>query len=253
MQRDERGEPVDTVRAIGDGTVVYTNSVPRWSNYGNYVVVEHRWDGSPYYSLYAHLGSISARAGQRITSGAAIGVMGYTGEGLTQERAHLHLELNLMLSRQFVAWYDTFLKTDPNRHGIYNGINLVGIDIARLYLALRKQPSLTVPEFLASEETFYRVKIPASKRFDLLKLYPWMAGGPADVKARSWEVSFNRAGVPLKIVAASDAVQEPTLSYVKKRDVDYSLLTREQIGGSGDNAFLTETGKRLMRLLIWPD
>jgi murein DD-endopeptidase MepM/ murein hydrolase activator NlpD len=253
MERDGRGDPVDPVRAIADGIVVYTNRVPSWSNYGNYVVVEHRWGGSPYYSLYGHLASISARSGQRITRGDRLGLMGYTGEGLTQERAHLHLELNLMLSRQFAGWYNACFKSDPNRHGIYNGINLAGIDIARLYLELRKQPSLTIPQFLGSEETFYRVKLPASKHFDLLKFYPWLAGSSADVKAPSWEVSFNRAGVPLKLVAASERLQEPALSYVKKRPGNYSPLTREQIGGSGDNAFLTETGKGLMRLLIWPD
>lgn len=133
--RDARGEPLDEVRAIAAGTVVYTNAVPAFSNYGNYVVVEHRWGGSPYYSLYGHLGSISARTGQSIARGDVIGVMGYTGEGLNQERAHLHLELNLMLSDQYEKWHQTFFPTDPNHHGIYNGINLMGIDIARLYSA----------------------------------------------------------------------------------------------------------------------
>src|SRR5437773_10030782 len=44
LQRDEQGEPLDPVRAIASGTVVHANLVPRFSNYGKYVVVEHRWD-----------------------------------------------------------------------------------------------------------------------------------------------------------------------------------------------------------------
>src|SRR5438093_8112534 len=52
LQRDEQGEPLDQVRAIAAGLVVHTNLVPGYSNYGKDVVVEHRWDGSNYYSRY---------------------------------------------------------------------------------------------------------------------------------------------------------------------------------------------------------
>src|SRR6184192_2586169 len=199
LRRDARGEPLDEVRAIADGKVVHTNLVPGYSNYGKYIVIEHRWDGSNYFSLYGHLNSITVQPGESVQRGQRIGVMGYTGVGLNQARAHLHLELDLMFSRQFEAWHDTFFKNDPNHNGRYNGINLTGLDIARLYLALRKQPSLTIPEFLAQEETFYRVMIPASKHFDLIKFYPWLLAEKTGGAPVSWEVSFNRAGVPLKI------------------------------------------------------
>src|SRR2546425_8743468 len=148
LQRDSRGDPLDEVRPIADGKVVHVNAVPGYSNYGKYVVIEHRWDGSNYYSLYGHLSSISVQPGNTVTRGQRIAVMGYTGTGLNQERAHLHLELDLMLSRQFEAWYDASFKNDPNHNGIYNGMNLAGLDVARLYLALRKNPALTIPEFL---------------------------------------------------------------------------------------------------------
>src|SRR3954470_19061192 len=247
LQRDARGEPIDVVRAIAAGVVVHANPVAGWSNYGRYVVVEHRFDGCKYYSLYGHLSTIAARPGQRVQARDQLGVMGHTGEGLNQQRAHVHLELNLMLSRQFEAWHDASFKNDPNRHGLYNGLNLVGIDIARLYLALQKRPGLTIPEFLAEEETLYRVLLPASNNFDLAKFYPWMlrdkpAGDPA-----SWEVSFNRAGVPLKIQAGEKAVSEPELSYLKPSGADGSVLTMERISGRGTNAHLTEKGKQFMR------
>src|SRR2546423_1237754 len=122
----------------------------------------------------------------------------YHGEGLNQARAHVHLELNLMLSRQFEAWHDASFKNDPNHHGLYNGLNLVGIDIARLFLALQKRPALTIPEFLAEEETVYRVLLPASRNFDLPKFYPWMLRDKEAGDQASSEVSINRAGGPLK-------------------------------------------------------
>ena len=179
-----------------------------------------------------------------MTRGEVIGIMGYTGEGLNQERAHVHLELNLMLSREFDGWHRTFYPADPNHHGLYNGINLIGLDIAKLYLALQKRPSLTIPQFLAQEEVFYRVRIPLSKHFELAKRYPWMIASPPHAEQQSWELSFNRAGVPLKISPSLTAVTAPQLAYVKKRSIDYSYLTRGQLGGHGDSATLSESGTR---------
>ncbi|MEY2565129.1 MAG: murein DD-endopeptidase [Verrucomicrobiota bacterium] len=253
LQRDASGEPTDPVRAIAAGTVVHTNLVPGYSNYGKYVVVEHRWGGCNYYSLYGHLSSITVHTGQRVQQRDQLGVMGHTGEGLNQARAHVHLELNLMLSRQFEAWHEFYSKNDPNRQGLYNGINLMGLDIARVYLELRKRPSLTIPDFLAEEETFYRVLVPASKHFDLARLYPWMVAGKPEGQPASWEVSFNRAGVPVKIAPNAKPVGGPELSYLRKGGIDANYLTRGQISGRGEGARLTEKGKQFMRLLIYPD
>ena len=253
LQRDTSGEPLDVVRAIAPGLVVHASQVAGYSNYGRYIVVEHRFDGCKYYSLYGHLSSITVRPGQHVQERDQLGVMGHTGEGLNQARAHVHLELNLMLSRQFESWHDTMFKNDPNHHGLYNGLNLVGIDIARLYLALQKQPALTLPEFLAEEETLYRVLLPPSKHFDLLKFYPWMLRQKPEGEPASWEVSFNRAGVPLKIQPNAKAVSEPELSYMKPSSVDGGTLTMDRISGRGANAHLTEKGRQFMRLLVFPD
>jgi len=253
LRRDARGEPLDEVHAVADGKVVHANPVPGYSNYGKYIVIEHRWDGSGYYSLYGHLRSIAVHPGDTVKRGQPIAVMGYTGAGLNQERAHLHLELNLMLSHRFDAWYDAFFKNDPNHNGIYNGMNLAGLDIARFYLALRKNPSLTIPEFLSTEETFYKVTLPKSQYFELPKLYPWMLAAATRNDKSSWEISFARSGLPLKIEPNDKHVTQPELSYVKKSSIDYSHLTRDVISGSGANAHFTDYGRQLMRLLIYPD
>ncbi|HEY4758745.1 MAG TPA: M23 family metallopeptidase, partial [Chthoniobacterales bacterium] len=158
LQRDARGEPLDNVRAIADGKVVHNNQVPGYSNYGRYVVIEHDWNGSPYYSLYGHLSEIAVNVGQRVNRGERIARMGYTGEGLNQARAHVHLELNLMFNRNFESWHDRNFH-DPNHNGIYNGLNLAGLDIARFFLEHEKRPDLSVPQFLAEEETFYKVTV----------------------------------------------------------------------------------------------
>jgi hypothetical protein len=242
------------------GGVIYTRfhegidirSVHRDSNYGKYIVIEHRWGGSSYYSLYAHLSSLAVQPGETVKRGQPIAVMGYTGTGINRERAHLHLELCLMFSRQFEGWYDTFFRNDANRHGRYNGMNLAGIDVARLYLSLRKNPALTIPEFLASEETFYKITLPKAQHFDLPTLYPWMlAAGKRS--GSSWELSFGSSGVPLRIEPTNKPVAQPEVNHVKNSSAECSYLTRDIVSGRGANAHLTNYGGQLMRLLIWPN
>ena len=72
LQRDAQGEPLDQVRAIAAGKVVHTSLVPGYSNYGKYVVIEHQWKGSSYYSLYGHLSEIAVRPDNSIERGQAI-------------------------------------------------------------------------------------------------------------------------------------------------------------------------------------
>lgn len=252
LNRDAAGEPIDAVRAIGDGKVVHVNPVPGYSNYGKYIVIEHRWGGSNYYSLYGHLSSIAVQPGETVKRGQQIAVMGHTGVGLDRERAHLHLELDLMFSRQFETWYNTFFRSDPNHNGIYNGMNLAGLDVARLYLAFHKNPALTIPEFLSNEETFYKVTVPNARHFDLPKLYPWMVM-QGKRSSRAWEISFARSGVPLRIEPSDKRVTQPELSFVKKSPIDSSYLTRDIVSGREANAHLTSYGSQLMRLLIYPN
>lgn len=253
MYRDENGEPRDEVRAIANGKVVYTSFVASYSNYGKYIVIEHVWDGSPYYSLYGHLSKIDVHIGDSVQRGQHIAVMGYTGAGINRERAHVHLELNLMLNHKFDGWYSATHSNDPNHHGIYNGINLAGLDIAKLYLQLHENPSLTIPEFISHEEVFFKVAFPRSRNFELPKLYPWMAGGNADAEPRSWEVSFARSGLPVRIEPSDRKVKEPQVVFVKPSALNASYLTNGVATGPTSHPHLTDFGSQMMRLLIWPD
>jgi len=250
LHRTEQGEPTDEVRAISDGKAVHVNLVPGYSNYGKYIVIEHNWGGSPYYSLYAHLSAIDVRTGQTVQRGQHIAVMGYTGEGLNRERAHLHLELNLMLSSRFEAWYNRFHRKDPNHQGKYNGMNLDGLDIARFYLELKQNPSLTVPEFLGKEDAFYKIALPKSRNFELPKRYPWMVPSDATSHAKSWEVSFTRSGLPIKIEPSERSVKDPEIVWIKKSSMSVFHLTHTIATGPADNPRLTLYGQIMMRLFI---
>ena len=253
MRRDARGEPLDEVRSIASGKVVHVNRAAGHSNYGCYVVIEHRWGGCPYYSLYGHLNTIAVETGQAVGQGEKLGILGHTGSGINRERSHVHVELNLMLNDHFEQWHDTFFKSDPNYNGIYNGMNLEGLDIARLFLALRKDSALTLPAFLAREEVFYKVIVANSPNFQLARRYPWMLEGAPNEKPTAWEISFARSGLPLRLTPSSKSVNGPELSYMKPSATDYRNLTRGNLAGRGASARLTESGKRIMRLLTFPD
>jgi murein DD-endopeptidase MepM/ murein hydrolase activator NlpD len=247
LHRDQNGEPVDVIGAIADGDVVYANSDPAGSNYGRYVVVEHMLDGCPYFSLSAHLKLITTSVGTHVHQGDPIAVMGYSGEGIDRTRAHVHLEINLMLSGSFDVWYAKHYRAEANRHGSFNGINLAGIDIGRFYLALQKNPALTIPEFLSSEPIWYRVRVPASGAMDILQRYPWLSDGKVDAKA--WEISFSQSGLPLNFRAVDEPPSAPVLSWSMPSAVPLQLLTRGYLRGSGASAQLTVEGLKYVELI----
>jgi murein DD-endopeptidase MepM/ murein hydrolase activator NlpD len=247
VRRDANSEPLDLVHAIAGGKVVYTNPVPSYSNYGRYIVIEHQFDGCPYYGLYAHLSTIRVNSGDPVSQNDVIGVLGHSGEGIDRERAHLHLELNLLINADFEKWSSKYFPADGNRHGIYNGQNLDGFDIGRFYLEQAKNPELTIPQFFQEETTWYKVLVPASKRMDLLDRYPWLSGGQRE--APSWEISFNQAGVPIHVKAADGPILQPVVTWVKSSAYPYALQTRGYLQGSGSNFSLSPEGRRYMDLI----
>ncbi len=253
VRRDAQGEPLDAVRAIADGKVVYVSRAAGLSNYGRYVVVEHRWEGSPYYSLYAHLNTIAVETGATIPQGGQLGVLGHTGDGLDRARAHVHVELNLLLNDNFEQWHAANFRGQVNHHGIYNGINLAGLDLPRLFLALRTNPSLTVPAFLAKEEVAYKALVPNTPDFQLPRRYPWMILDSPNEKPAAWEISFTRSGLPVRLTPRAKVVSGAELSYLKPSPVDARYLTRGLVNGRGGNARFSDSGKGYLRLLTFPE
>lgn len=247
LNRDAGGEPTDVVHAIAAGRVAYTNTVSGNSNYGRYVVVEHSFENCPYYSLYAHLSVITVNPGDQVAQNAPLAVMGHTGEGIDRERAHLHLELNLMLNGHFTEWQSKYFPKDINRHGIYNGMNLAGLDIGRFYLQLQKDPTLTVAQFVQSGEPWYRVIVPRSPQMDLQERYPWLVQGSQT--GQSWELTFDRTGLPLRIRTVEESTTEPTLSWVYPSTYPQNWMTKGHIQNRGSAPALSSEGRRFIELI----
>ncbi len=248
LERSSDGEPLDIVTAAAAGRVVYVSDVPRYSNYGGYVVVEHQWDGCPYYSLYAHLNAVSVSVGQQVSPGDALGRLGYTGVGIDRRRAHLHFEVNLMLSQDFENWHKLIFPPDVNRHGNYNGINLAGMDVGRLLVAAHKAPALTIPAFLASEEVAWKAVVPATDKFVLAKLYPWMIRGDA-AGAKAWEISFTSSGLPLRLEPRREAVSQSAITSATPSKFPLNYVTKGYVTGTSKSPTLTPSGRNFLRLV----
>lgn len=77
-----------SIFAADSGVVVFAG----WANggYGNTVVVDH---GNGYQTLYAHMSRVSARCGQSVSQGGAVGVAGTTGNSTG---THLHFEVRYL-------------------------------------------------------------------------------------------------------------------------------------------------------------
>ena len=255
LERDPKGNPLDEIVAISAGRVVHVNPRPGGSNYGRYIVIEHQWDGCPYYSLYAHLGEISVEPGVEVTQGQKIAIMGYTGRGIDRERAHLHLEIAMLLSEHFASFYGQHWDPAPNVHGIYSGLNLTGVDVARLYREARKDPKLTIPKFLAGEETFFHVDVPGTATLDLLKRYPWMAEVDTAKNASSpqggWRISFAQSGIPLRVKRLQDTVAAARVTVAKPTVHPLQHVTCGIVAGTGMSGALTKSGTRLLALMTY--
>ncbi|MBK8094724.1 MAG: M23 family metallopeptidase [Verrucomicrobiaceae bacterium] len=248
VKRDAKGDPLDEVRSIAAGRVEYVTAAANQSNYGRYIVIRHDFPGAgAFYSLYAHLRSAAVTAGQAVQAGQGIGIMGYTGSGIDQRRAHVHVELNLMLNSDFDAWHAAHYAT-PNHHGAFNGLNLIGVDLQALFLANWRDPALTLPAFIQSTEPAFRVQVPASAKMELLRRHPWLLGD-REPRGKAWEIAFSRWGLPISVAAADRAVAAPVLSWVKDTGLPHYHMTRGLVTGTGAQGTLTVEGMRFVRLL----
>ena len=245
VRRDKRNVPLDDVRTMSDGTVAYVNSSSSRSNYGKYVVVRHDWPDGSFYSLYAHLASTVVKTGEELEAGAVLGRLGYTGDGIDRERAHVHVELAFLLSERFNTDYSS-----GSSHKNFNGINLIGIDVARFLKEYQENPYLTVREFLADEDPYFKVITRCKKKPGILERHPWLGKdmGKAD-DASGWEFTFAQSGVPLAISPSETKVKYPVVTWVKTVNTNHSYMTMGRLVGSGSKAKLSSRGHRFIKLI----
>ena len=248
VKRDKAGNPLDLVSSIAAGRVAHTSPLAGRSNYGKYVVVEHPWENSQVYSVYAHLAEITCKPGDPVNAGSVLGRMGYTGAGIDRIRAHCHLELGMLLSTRYEDWHRQF-GGGTNHHGLFNGMNITGSDVARFFLEQKANPELQFSQFVASTPVYFKVTVPARGITpDFVKRYPWINRGTAD-GAVSWEISFSATGLPVAMTPSKREVPAAVVTAVRPSTFPHRYLTRGLITGDGNRATLTPSGEKLVNLL----
>ncbi|MFT4176635.1 MAG: M23 family metallopeptidase [Luteolibacter sp.] len=247
IKRDRAGNPLDLVSSIADGTVAHVSPLAGRSNYGKYVVIEHRWENSSVYSLYAHLSDILCKPGDPVKAGSVIGRMGFTGAGINRVRAHCHLELCLLMNSGYEEWHK-LNGGGVNYQGLFNGMNLIGCEIARFFLEHRQNPHITFSQFVTRTPAYFKVTFPSQGTPDLVKRYPWL-NPTGNQEGNSWEIGFTPVGFPVSCVPSTRTVSEPIVTAVRPSAVPHRYLTRGLVTGEGNQASLTAGGKKLVSLL----
>ena len=209
--RDRRGEAIDPIFAVMDGTVLYANRVAGNSSYGCYVVLEHRQVVPPVTTLYAHLSEIDGAidVGAEVRLGQKLGIMGRSAGGYTipRERAHLHFEIGFWISEQFQSWYDWRRFGSANHHGLLSGMNMIGFDPIDFYDQYRSGAAVGVQSYLEQLPVAYTVRVRSSVVPDFVRRYPSLfagampSGGPG-----GWDIDFTSFGLPVRwrALAADD-------------------------------------------------
>lgn len=196
------------------------------------------------FSRYAHLSLVSVVNGEKIKRGQTLGIMGYTGGALTVQCAHLHLEVDLMLQETMnLSWLPKHA-SDVR----YHPANMKGVDAASLFLAHRKRPELTLPEYFQSMKPYFSVAVKAVSPVDLLLHHKWLAGGRQE--ATSWRISFTEWGLPVRFEVIALSPATPEVVWVQAFEGNHTWRTGGLLQGTGESAVLSTSGLALMRLVL---
>ena len=261
-KRDIRGEPLDPIYAAAEGRVAYINANTGLSNYGKYLVLEHRIEGIPVFTTYAHLSDFAdgLSTGDTVRRGQRIGTMGRTSntrQAISKERAHLHFEITLRLNDRYSTWHTTAMKGYRNDHGNWNGRNLVGVDPRQVFLTQEKLGTkFSFLDLVRNRTELCRVLVRDTK-FSWLRHYtPLVRRNPvADREGvAAYEISLDYNGVPFLIVPKAKSEIKPgskieLLSVNEKEQSAHPC--RKLVMKRNGKWQLGTTGQQLIDLLVY--
>jgi len=201
VSRDGRGEPLDKITAAMDGVIRHVNNSAGDSNYGRYIVIEHTGMSPAVYTLYAHLSKIEPgiMPGAMVRRGQVIGTMGHTssGGGFPRDRAHMHFEIGLMVTQDFASWYAWKKFGSPNEQGLWNGMNLMGLDPLDFLQKWRARKVDNFQQYFDQLRPMVRVRVATSRVPDFITRYPALLRKPMPAGlVAGWEVECNSTGLP---------------------------------------------------------
>ena len=233
LNRDRKGEPTDPVFSAMNGVVRYVGRIPGNSNYGRYIVIEHPDVEPAIYTLYAHLAAIAPglNTGDTVTRGQAIGTMGRSSstQAIPRERAHVHFEMGVMLTRDFDSWFDWKKFGSHNQQGIWNGMNLCGFDPLDFYNEFRARHVDTFRDYFAHMQPAVRLRSATRRIPDYVQRYPALLTKPmpTDGLIGGWEFCVNEMGLPFSFTPLT-AMEVMSLAPNELRVVDADATILKQ-------------------------
>ncbi len=248
IRRDANAEPLDDVRPIAPGIVAYTSSSPGASNYGRYVVIAHETKEGTIYSLYAHLKKVSCEVGQRVAYNDTIGTLGYSGDGINKVRAHCHLEICLMVHSEFHLFCPS-----TNKHGLFHGHNLIGINAADVLLACKDGKSFSIKQYFNTLTEHYRVRVPRHSTPDILLRHPFLYKGEWGKEPPSLDIAFTAEGIPIGVYPCDTPIDKPAVISCRPMPMMQKNCTMNRINGKSTAAYLTPAGETFINRFIWQE
>ena len=224
VKKSSRGYAEDTIFSAMEGKVVHINHSSQKSAYGKNIVLEHENLSPVLYSLYAHLEEISGNLsiGNKVITAQVLGKMGNTASfHIPLNRSHLHFEIGIRLSDRFDTWYNRQRFSTKNKHGNFNGFNLVGLDPLSFYAEFQKKSFKEPIEYLNRMPTVVKVQVSQRGVPFLVNQNPslYKSSMPQD-SIQSWVCSFGPFGIPLRLEPSAQPMKEPirVVSYDENAD-----------------------------------
>jgi peptidoglycan LD-endopeptidase LytH len=262
-RRDRWNEPTDSIYAVADGVVAYVNPHAPLSNFGKYVVIQHRIEGLEIYSVYAHLSAFAAglQPGKAVRSGEIIATMGRTTNtrtAISKDRAHLHFELDLFVNDRFPEWYKINFPNQRNDHGIFNGHNLIGLDPREIFLRQTQSGAqFSLLKYVNQQTELCHLWV-RKTQFPWLQRYgPLVWRNPRTEKegVAGYELVLNYNGVAFQVIprAASEVKGEAKYQVLSVNAAEQKRNpARHLVVYRGGKWSLTTQGTRLLDLYAYP-
>jgi len=139
------------------------------------------------------------RVGERVTRGQVIGTMGHSSGGysIPKERSHLHFEIGLMMTRDFQLWYGRRQFGSANEQGVWNGMNLMGIDPLDFLAQWRSGRVTTFQDYFSRLEPVVTLRIATLRTPDFIQRYPALLTKELPLgPVAGWEIKCSWTGLP---------------------------------------------------------
>ena len=135
-----------------------------------------------------------------VRQGQTIALMGRSASGyaIPKQRAHVHFEIGLYLSRNFQSWYNWKKFGSRNEHGVYNGMNLMGIDPLDFFNAHRARRINNVRDYFNQLSPVVKLRIATRQRPDFVDRYPGLVTKHPPMLIAGWEIEFSWTGLPYR-------------------------------------------------------